>query len=70
MDNQNLQTLFPQNLTIERGKMFFHFNPKLCYSYIENLKPFIADLKDTKIAIEDVAINSNGDKIACKYLYI
>lgn len=66
MDNQNLQSLFTQNITVEKGKLFFHFNPKLCYSNIERLKYGVKDLHNiAKIPIEDVATNSNGDKVAC-----
>lgn len=66
MDNQNLQSLFPNNVTMARGKLFFHFNPKLCPDVIEQLKPYVYDLRNTEIAVEDVAANSNGDKIACE----
>lgn len=67
MDNQNLQELFPNNVTIERGRLFFHFNPKLCYSTILRLKDDVAELRNvTDLAQEDVATNSNGDKIACR----
>lgn len=66
MENQNLQSLFTQNVKILKGKLFFHFNPKLCYSNIERLKDGVNDLQNiTKIPIEDVATNSNGDKVAC-----
>lgn len=71
MDNQNLQELFPRNVTIERGKLFFHFNPKLCYANISNLVPNVVDLHNTKeLPIEEVARNSNGDKVACEYLLL
>lgn len=67
MDNQNLQDLFPRNVTIVSGRLFFHFNPKLCYNIIETLVPFTNDLRNvTNIPPEDVAVNSNGDKVACK----
>lgn len=67
MDNQNLQELFPIPVTIDHGKIFFHFNPKLCYSNIEKLKPDVVELRNvSSLAIEDVATNSNGDKVACK----
>lgn len=67
MDNQNLQELFPNNVTIERGKLFFHFNPKLCYANITNLMPHVVDLRNaTELPHEEVAVNSNGDKVACK----
>lgn len=67
MDNQNLQSLFDHDVKIAKGKLFFHFNPKLCYDKIEAIKKNVVDLKDNeKFAIEDVAIKSNGDKVACK----
>ncbi|CAH0562735.1 unnamed protein product [Brassicogethes aeneus] len=66
LDNQNLQELWEdwsnRSFRIERGSLFFHFNPKLCINKIEmlrnktGLQPF-SDL--------EVAKNSNGDKIAC-----
>lgn len=71
VDNQNLQELFPSpNVTIVNGRLFFHFNPKLCYGLIEKLIPFTQDLVNhnvTHIPPEDVATNSNGDKVACKW---
>lgn len=67
LDNQNLQELWDwtnRTLRIDRGKLFFHFNPKLCLDKIRTLQtkaglPNFTDL--------EVASNSNGDKIACKY---
>lgn len=68
MDNQNLQSLFDHTVLIEKGKIFFHFNSKLCYGTIEKLKVDIPELRHIeKFAIEDVAPNSNGDKVACKF---
>lgn len=68
MDNQNLQTLFPHRVRIEREKIFFHFNPKLCYSTIEGIKKDVHHLRGVeKFAVEDVAIDSNGDKVSCKF---
>jgi len=68
MDNQNLQSLFDKPVIIERGKVFFHFNSKLCYATIEKIKSDVHDMRSVeRFAIEDVAINSNGDKVACKY---
>lgn len=67
MDNQNLQSLFDHPVEIRAGKIFFHFNPKLCYKYIEALKKDVHDMRHLeKFAPEDVAVNSNGDKVACK----
>lgn len=66
LDNQNLQDLFDwqthKDFDIERGSLFFHFNPRLCISKIEKLRR-VAKLR----AFNDmeVAANSNGDKVAC-----
>ncbi|XP_018333468.1 insulin-like receptor [Agrilus planipennis] len=66
LDNQNLQDLWDwknnRTLKIGRGKLFFHFNPKLCYYKIQELqqKTNLPELKEL-----EVASNSNGDKIAC-----
>ncbi|XP_069673154.1 insulin-like receptor isoform X2 [Periplaneta americana] len=67
LDNQNLQELWDwdtrkEDLRILNGRLFFHFNPKLCLYKIEKLKqvaqlPNFTDL--------EVAANSNGDKVAC-----
>lgn len=61
-DNQNLQRLFDdkQNITIEKGKLFFHFNPKLCFYKIEELAK-----TPSKIENYDTAKISNGDKTPC-----
>ena len=66
LENQNLQALFNQNVTIEHGRMFFHFNPKLCMNIIEEFKSNVVDLRNvSKLPIDEVAPNSNGDKTAC-----
>lgn len=66
LDNQNLQELWDwtnRTLRIDQGKLFFHFNPRLCRDKIRTLQ-LKTNLPDyTEI---DVASNSNGDKIACK----
>lgn len=68
VENQNLQELFPNNVTIEHGRLFFHFNPKLCYHLIDNLRSSTFDLRNVShLPPEDVATNSNGDKVACEY---
>lgn len=65
LDNQNLQELWDwtnRTLRIDQGKLFFHFNPRLCRDKIRTLQ-LKTNLPDyTEI---DVASNSNGDKIAC-----
>lgn len=66
LDNQNLGKLwnFDQkfNLTIHRGTIFFHYNPRLCYSEISKLANLtgIGKINDT-----DVSKISNGDKSRC-----
>jgi hypothetical protein len=67
-DNQNLQELWvwgnKKPLRVVKGKLFFHNNPKLCFNKIVQLKDEakMPDFTDT-----EVARDSNGDKIACKY---
>lgn len=66
IDNANLQALFPNdNLKVERGKMFFHFNPKLCMSIIRNFTKSFTDLEGTNFSSLDVSNVSNGDRVAC-----
>lgn len=66
LDNQNLQDLFDwsshKEFQIDKGRLFFHFNPKLCLDKIEALRKK-ADLPEPDIM--EVASNSNGDKVAC-----
>lgn len=68
VENQNLQALFPENSTVivEHGRLFFHFNPKLCMNIINEFKKNVVDLRNvSSLSPDDVAPNSNGDKIAC-----
>lgn len=71
LDNQNLQELWEwktkKSIKIlyknsAPGKVFFHFNPKLCLQKIEKLRE-IAKLEP--FTDLEVAPNSNGDKNAC-----
>nr|WML96173.1 insulin receptor [Colaphellus bowringi] len=65
LDNQNLQELWDwtnRTLQIDRGSLYFHFNPKLCLDKIEKLRQ-IAGLPP--FSELEVASNSNGDKTAC-----
>ncbi|RZF38993.1 hypothetical protein LSTR_LSTR003736 [Laodelphax striatellus] len=68
LDNQNLVELWDfgssreERLRINKGKLFFHFNPKLCYFKIENLRKYLGMPEFTD---NEVARNSNGDKVAC-----
>lgn len=62
-DNENLEKLFEddQKVEIESGKLFIHFNPKLCFDNVERLS------KSTQQTIENLenAQFSNGDKAFC-----
>ncbi|XP_042898264.1 insulin-like peptide receptor isoform X1 [Parasteatoda tepidariorum] len=67
LDNQNLQELWDwklrtNKLKILNGKIFFHFNSKLCPSKIQELKTYaeVADWDE-----RDVSPSSNGDRVAC-----
>lgn len=69
LDNQNLQELWDwrnRTLSIDNGSLFFHFNPKLCINKIEKLQE-VAMPNLPHFTELEVAQNSNGDKIACKY---
>ncbi|XP_037044053.1 insulin-like receptor isoform X2 [Bradysia coprophila] len=64
--NQNLRALFTHNVTIEHGRMFFHFNPKLCLNVIEELKLNVMDLRsESSLTNDEVASDTNGDKTSC-----
>ena len=70
LDNQNLQELWDwksrkNRLEIRKGKIFFHFNSKLCISKIEELKQY-ADVLEWDD--RDVSPSSNGDRVACKLI--
>ncbi|XP_078473381.1 insulin-like growth factor 1 receptor [Lampetra planeri] len=67
LDNQNLQQLWDwdkHNLTIRKGKMFFHFNPKLCLSEIYTME----EKTHTKGRQEDsdISLKTNGDQASCE----
>lgn len=69
MDNQNLRQLWDwskHNLTIPRGKVFFHYNPKLCLSEIHKME----EITGTKGRQDrnDIALKTNGDQASCKSL--
>lgn len=65
-DNQNIIELWDwenRKLKIERGRLFIHFNAKLCLKKIHKLMEVAGITNVTEL---DVAPNSNGDKTACK----
>lgn len=63
-DNENIQQLFPddQEVKIEKGKLFFHFNPKLCFEKIEKLAT-----GNIMIELYDTAKLTNGDRATCNF---
>ncbi|XP_076053631.1 insulin receptor-like [Oratosquilla oratoria] len=64
VDNPNLETLWTEKkrLQIVLGKLFFHFNPRLCLHHIRKL---IKAANMTNLSETDVASASNGDKVTC-----
>lgn len=69
LENKNLLelwdwTLRPNGSTIAilNGSVFFHYNPKLCMSHINNFK---SKLRYTNRTTFDISPESNGDKYAC-----
>ncbi|XP_012284589.1 insulin-like receptor isoform X2 [Orussus abietinus] len=69
LDNPNLSELFPesQQIEIQNGRLFFHYNPKLCLSKIEHLGRMvgISNFSDLEVQPE-----SNGEKVACDVVNI
>lgn len=65
-DNYYLEDLWNSNqkVSIPKGRLFFHLNPRLCYEKITQLEP---QLKESNISITDVPRNSNGELVLCKY---
>ncbi|GFU87938.1 insulin-like receptor [Trichonephila clavipes] len=67
LDNQNLQELWnwesrKTKLRINGGKVFFHFNSKLCPNKIKELQKY-AEVREWDE--RDVSPSSNGDRVAC-----
>ncbi|XP_043934319.1 insulin-like growth factor 1 receptor [Protopterus annectens] len=67
LDNQNLQQLWDwnhHNLTIRSGKLYFHFNPKLCLSEIYHME----EVTGTKGRQQKGDINprNNGERASCQ----
>ncbi len=75
LDNPNLQELWSwdentteqtKQLTINKGKIFFHLNPKLCYNKIEKMQKYVEIVNySAPWDSHDVSPHSNGDKVAC-----
>ncbi|KAL4658886.1 insulin receptor-like [Arapaima gigas] len=67
LDNQNLHQLWDwskHNLTILQGRLFFHYNSKLCISEIREMEK-VTGAKDRQLK-NDVAPKTNGDQASCE----
>lgn len=67
LDNQNLRELWDwskHNLTIQRGRTFFHYNSKLCMSEIRKMGAVTGT--DTRNQKNDIAERTNGDQASCE----
>lgn len=66
-DNQNLRQLWDwskHKLTILQGRMFFHYNSKLCMSEIHKMEE-VTGTKERQVK-NDIASKTNGDQASCK----
>ncbi|XP_017876202.1 insulin receptor-like [Ceratina calcarata] len=69
LDNPNLSSLFSpeQKIRIENGRLFFHYNPKLCLSKIQQLSRMANISNYTDLEVQP---QSNGEKVACDIVNI
>ncbi|KZC13496.1 Insulin receptor, partial [Dufourea novaeangliae] len=69
LDNPNLSNLFPpeQQVRIENGRLFFHYNPKLCLSKIVQFSKMVNITNFTDMEVQP---ESNGEKVACNIVNI
>ncbi|XP_053740412.1 insulin receptor a [Synchiropus splendidus] len=66
-DNQNLRQLWDwskHKLAIPRGRLYFHYNSKLCLSEIRKMEE-VTGLKDRRVK-NDIASKTNGDQASCE----
>ncbi|XP_073829547.1 insulin-like receptor isoform X3 [Musca autumnalis] len=65
LDNTDLEYLWDktQNVSIENGKVYFHFNPKLCVSTIKDL--LLPTLNQKDFDVTEVSLDSNGLRGSC-----
>jgi len=68
MENPNLMELFGfssnHTFRIEKGKVSFHYNPKLCLTKIMELK----EKYNVEFDGHDVSEYSNGENVPCEYI--
>lgn len=65
LENPNLEELWnitESNLVIERGKAFFHSNPKLCRDKITQIRNLTPEKEDHV----DIGEITNGNQATCK----
>lgn len=72
-NNPNLERLWDwdrnttnkRRIEITTGKLFIHFNPKLCYDQIKPLQEMTLDPM-SKFSETEVSQDNNGDQASCK----
>ncbi|KAM9322713.1 insulin receptor a isoform 1-T1 [Pholidichthys leucotaenia] len=67
LDNQNLRQLWDwskHKLTILQGRMFFHYNSKLCMSEIRKMEE-VTGTKERQVK-NDIVSKTNGDQASCE----
>lgn len=67
LDNQNLRELWDwskHNLTIQRGRTYFHYNSKLCMSEIKKMVEVTGT--ESRNQKNDIAERTNGDQASCE----
>ncbi|XP_052889500.1 insulin-like receptor [Anopheles moucheti] len=64
IDNQNLQELWNQNVTIKHGNVRFNDNPMLCVKKITSLKSHFGN--GVSIENEEQLNKTNGVRVACE----
>ncbi|XP_074094296.1 insulin-like receptor isoform X1 [Cotesia typhae] len=69
LDNPNLSSLFSESQTVKilNGRIFFHYNPRLCMSKIISFAKSAGIKNFTEIEIQP---DSNGEKVACDIVNI
>lgn len=69
LDNPNLSDLFNKNqhFKILNGKLFFHYNSKLCLQKIYDLSKMLGMPEPSDLEVQPI---SNGDKVACEIVAI
>ncbi|XP_017002653.2 insulin-like growth factor 1 receptor [Drosophila takahashii] len=65
VNNYHLEHIWPPNhqVIIQRGMLFFHLNPRLCYEKVHQLQSSLKSGEN--ISVADVSPNSNGERVIC-----